>query len=230
MSGQALDRALSWRLGHPPPQGSSLLNELCCLGPSSRNRPHPPHPRAHRNFIAWRLTIIRNAFAVRGAPRRPAGGSGLSVSIPSWHAVLSDPGELDHRCGPELRYRRGLRREIRTARHSQSSRNPFHAGHAFRGFPVYTFATAYQVARPPVRIRPIGSVTEVPVARRAVGAYRGGRRRRRNRQEDGVCANASMIEAMRRDSHFQSLVARRTRFAWAFTVATLIFFSATSTS
>src|SRR6266446_4058116 len=30
-----------------------------------------------------------------GAPRRPAGGSGLSLHIPSWHAVLSDPGELD---------------------------------------------------------------------------------------------------------------------------------------
>jgi len=97
-------------LGHPPPQGSSLLSELCCLGPSSLNRPHPPHPRAHRDFIAWRL--IRNAFAVRGAPRRPAGGSGLSLSIPSWHAVLSDPGEFDHRCGPELRYRRGLRRDL----------------------------------------------------------------------------------------------------------------------
>jgi hypothetical protein len=30
-----------------------------------------------------------------GAPRRPAGGSGLSLRIPSWHAVLYDPGELD---------------------------------------------------------------------------------------------------------------------------------------
>src|SRR5712691_9595621 len=30
-----------------------------------------------------------------GAPRRPASGSGLSLRIPSWHAVLSDPGEFD---------------------------------------------------------------------------------------------------------------------------------------
>ena len=62
--------ARSWRLGRPPPQGSSLGSELCCLGPSSLNRPHPPHPRAHRDFIAWRL--IRNDFAVRerrGDPR-----------------------------------------------------------------------------------------------------------------------------------------------------------------
>src|SRR5215467_1759881 len=32
-----------------------------------------------------------------GAPRRPAGGSGLSLTILSWHAALYDPGELDHR-------------------------------------------------------------------------------------------------------------------------------------
>src|SRR6266436_10322895 len=31
-----------------------------------------------------------------GAPRRPTSGSGLSLSILSWHTVLSDPGEFDH--------------------------------------------------------------------------------------------------------------------------------------
>src|SRR6266511_2383558 len=89
VSGRALDRAPSWRLGRPPPQGSSLWFELCCLGPSSLNRPHPPHPRAHRDFTAWRL--IRNAFAVRerrGDPR----------VVPSFRyhsfldAALYDPG------------------------------------------------------------------------------------------------------------------------------------------
>jgi hypothetical protein len=52
------------------PQGSSLLPELCCLGPSSLNRPHPPHSWAHRDFTAERL--IRDVFAVRerlGDPR-----------------------------------------------------------------------------------------------------------------------------------------------------------------
>src|SRR6516165_2500616 len=77
-----------WRWGNPPPQGSSLVSELCCLEPSSLNRPHPPHPRAHRDFTAWRL--IRNAFAVRerrGDPRVvPA-----FTAIPSWHAALYDP-------------------------------------------------------------------------------------------------------------------------------------------
>jgi len=32
-----------------------------------------------------------------GAPRRPASGSGLSLTIPAWHAVLHDPGEFEHR-------------------------------------------------------------------------------------------------------------------------------------
>ena len=43
---------------------------MFCPGPSSLNRPHPPHSQAHRNFTAWRL--IRDAFAVRerlGDPR-----------------------------------------------------------------------------------------------------------------------------------------------------------------
>ena len=38
-------------------------------------------------------------------------------------------------------------------------RNPFHAGQVFRGFPIHAFATACQVARPPVRIRPMRSAT-----------------------------------------------------------------------
>src|SRR3974377_500938 len=38
-------------------------------------------------------------------------------------------------------------------------RNPFHAGQVFRGFPISPFATPCQVARPPVRIRPIHSAT-----------------------------------------------------------------------
>ena len=70
VSGQPCDGAPPWRWGGPPPQGSSLGCKLCCLAPSSLNRPHPPHPQAHCDFTAWRL--IRNAFAVRerrGDPR-----------------------------------------------------------------------------------------------------------------------------------------------------------------
>jgi hypothetical protein len=44
------------------PQGPSLRSGLCCPGPSSLNRPHPPHSRAHPDFTDSRL--IRDAFAV----------------------------------------------------------------------------------------------------------------------------------------------------------------------
>ena len=42
-------------------------------------RPHPPHSQAHPDFTAPRL--IRNAFAVHPAPRRPPSGSTLSLSF-----------------------------------------------------------------------------------------------------------------------------------------------------
>src|ERR1700719_3808372 len=41
------------------------------------------------------LAAYTRCLRCAGAPRRPASGSGLSLLIPSWHAVLSDPGESD---------------------------------------------------------------------------------------------------------------------------------------
>src|SRR6201987_5849283 len=70
VSGWLRADAPPWRVGNPPPQGSSLDSGLCCPGLSSLNRPHPPHSQAHHDFAARRL--IRNAFAVRerlGDPR-----------------------------------------------------------------------------------------------------------------------------------------------------------------
>src|SRR5258708_7695180 len=86
------------------PQGPSLGSGLFCPGPSSLNRPHPPHSQAHRDFAAWRL--IRDAFAVRerlgdprvvpgfhcsflpGMPSSPTPGSPTSIysrtSMPTW--------------------------------------------------------------------------------------------------------------------------------------------------
>ena len=101
--GWLLADAPPWRLGSPPPQGSSLGTKLCCLGPSSLNRPPPPHSRAPRDFAARRL--IREVCAVRERTKQPPSGSGLSLIIPSWHAVLHDPGEFGHRYGPVLRCR-----------------------------------------------------------------------------------------------------------------------------
>jgi hypothetical protein len=70
VSGRLRADAPPWRVGSPPPQGSSLESGLCCPGLSSLSRPHPPHSQAHHDFAARRL--IRNAFAVRerlGDPR-----------------------------------------------------------------------------------------------------------------------------------------------------------------
>ena len=59
-----------------------------------------------------RMAAYTRCLRCAGAPRRPASGSGLSLTIPAWHAALYDPGEFDHRYGPVLRCRHGLRRDL----------------------------------------------------------------------------------------------------------------------
>ncbi len=108
------------------PQGSSLLPELCCLGPSSLNRPHPSHSQAHRDFAAERL--ICDVFAVRerrGDPRvvpsfrctflsdmppSTTTGSPYIVSskftMPTWSSP--HPNRLDTPETPAIRSTRGL--------------------------------------------------------------------------------------------------------------------------
>src|SRR6478672_12154728 len=63
-------------------------------------------PRFHRK------AAYTQCLRCAGAARRPASGSGLSLTIPAWHAALYDPGEFDHRYGPVLRCRHGLRRVL----------------------------------------------------------------------------------------------------------------------
>ena len=70
------------------------------------------------------------------------------ATIPSWHAVLSDHGEFGHRMCP-VRDADAAFAEFRTARHSQHSRNPFHAGSYFRGF------TGSQLLRPARLLAPL---------------------------------------------------------------------------
>src|SRR5215469_10352732 len=125
--------------------------ELCYLWPSSLNRPHPPHSRAHRDFTAWRL--IRDAFAVRerlGDPRVvPSFRCTFFPGMPSPGTPGNPtPSVPDSDVGVAFAANK-------PARHSQRPRNPFHAGGEFRGYLVRTIATACQFARPPVRIRPI---------------------------------------------------------------------------
>ena len=86
-----------------------------------------------------------------GAPRRPASGSGLSLLIPSWHAVLSDPGEFDI----DIQI---FDADIGLRRLTTGSALPTLPQSVSRGFRIswlhwFASATACQVARPPVRIR-----------------------------------------------------------------------------
>jgi hypothetical protein len=132
-------------VGSPLPQGSSLLPELCCLGPSSLNRPHPPHSWAHRDFAAWRL--IRDVFAVRerrGDPR----------VVPSFRCTFLPGMPPSTTSGsPDIvsstsRCRHGLRHRL------IGSTLPIHPQSVSRGRSIsrlhwFTTVTAYQVARLP---------------------------------------------------------------------------------
>ncbi len=72
----------------------------------------------------------------------PRAVPGFSLHIPSWHAILYDPGDSDHRQFQSNDVGMAFA-ESRPARHSQSSRNPFHAGDDFRGYLVHTFASSH---------------------------------------------------------------------------------------
>jgi len=90
---------------------------LCCPGPSSLNRPDPPHSQAQHNFIALRL--ICTAFAVRerlGDPR----------VIPRFYRTIllsmsssKSPGSRSLHLSSSFATRACLRRELPTARHSR---------------------------------------------------------------------------------------------------------------
>src|SRR5215831_10579424 len=80
-----------------------------------------------------RTAAYMRCLSCAGAPRPPASSSGLSLSIPSWHATPYDPGEFDDGKFQSSNVD-GAFGAKSTSRHSQVSRNPFHAGHQFRGF------------------------------------------------------------------------------------------------
>jgi hypothetical protein len=92
------------------PQGS--LAPVRVVLSRSINAYYSPMRQSHRHAATSRLCAYTQRLRCAGAPRRPASGSGLSLTIPAWHAALYDPGEFDHRYGPVLRCRHGLRRDL----------------------------------------------------------------------------------------------------------------------
>ena len=138
-----------WRLGSPPPQRSSLGPELFCLGSSSLNRPHPPHSRAHRDFVARRL--IRNAFAMRERLSDPR-----VVPDFRWLFRLDMPSSMTPGSSIIVAVQFsdvdiGLRQDL------SGSALPKFPQSASRGArisgPGLRYVAAYQVARPPVTDR-----------------------------------------------------------------------------
>src|SRR5208282_866986 len=117
-------------------------------GPSSLNRPHPPHSRAHRDFTAKRL--IRDAFAVRerrGGPR----------VVPSFHyhsflacRPLRPRGARSSLC-PVPRCRHGPSPRVERLGAPKYPAIRFTRELVFVAL-RFASATACQVARPPVRI------------------------------------------------------------------------------
>ena len=133
----------------PPPQGALAPVRLMLSGPSSLNRPHPPHSRAHRDFTAKRL--IRDAFAVRerrGDPR----------VVPSFHyhsflacRPLRPRGARSSLC-PVPRCRHGPSPRIDRLGAPKYPAIRFTRELVFVAL-RFASATACQVARPPIRIR-----------------------------------------------------------------------------
>ena len=140
--------AMKWLA--PQPQGPSLGSGLFCPGPSSLNRPHPPHSQAHRDFTAQRL--IRDAFAVRerlGDPRVVPSFRWLFLpDMPS----SASPGSSTSHC-PISRCRHGLRHTL-TGSTLPNSRNPIRAGPLISGLTGSPLLRPVQFARLPCRIRP----------------------------------------------------------------------------
>src|SRR5262249_43299751 len=62
-----------------------------CAVLDHHNLINPLHPSRRHIAISSHSAYTR-CLRCAGAPRRPATGSGLSLFIPSWHAILYDPG------------------------------------------------------------------------------------------------------------------------------------------
>ena len=113
------------------PQGSSLEVGLCCPGPSTLNRPHPPRSRAHRDFTAQRL--IRDAFAVRERLGDPRAVPGFRCTFRPGMPSSMTPGSSNIDKFQSSDVDIGLRRDL-SGSALPKSRNPFRAGQVLRGF------------------------------------------------------------------------------------------------
>src|SRR5208283_209189 len=78
----------------------------------------------------------------------PPSGSGLSLTIPAWHAVLYDPEEFRHRYGPGLRCRTWPSPRSERLGTPKVPAIRFTRGTSFEAS-RFAYVAACQVARPP---------------------------------------------------------------------------------
>ena len=98
-----------------------------------------------------RMPAYTRCLRCAGAPRRPTSGSGLSLTILSWHAALYDPGEFEH-------HRPSFDATTWPSPRSERLGTPIDPAIRFTrgtyfGASWFTCATACQVARPPLTDR-----------------------------------------------------------------------------
>ena len=133
------------------PQGPSLRSGFFCPDPSTLNRPHPPHSRAHLDFTVSRLIPDALAVPIRiglGDPRLvPCFRCGsFSTCRPHRPRGVHRPFMLSS--SPTM-----LAFAVSSpARHSHQSHHPLPMGRCFRGYTTVRFRYGLPICSPPWRI------------------------------------------------------------------------------
>ena len=113
------------------PQGPSLRSGLCCPGPSSLNRPHPPHSRAHPDFTVLSAYTRCLRCAYSHMPRRPATGSELSLMLFHNMSPSETPGNFSAAYTQYFTENAGLQLRIKVSAFPLSSHSDSGEGDCF---------------------------------------------------------------------------------------------------
>ena len=140
--------AMRW---NSPPTPGALAPSRVMLSRPLLTYSAPSVPLAGTSRLHRRAAYTR-CLRCACPPRRPTSGSGLLLHIPSWHAILYDPGDFDIHKFQSRDVDIGLRRLLNGSALPKIPQLRFTRDTQCRGFLVYSFATACQVARRPARI------------------------------------------------------------------------------
>jgi hypothetical protein len=131
------------------PQGPSLRSGLFCPGPSTLNRPHPPHSRAHPDFTVSAYTrCLRCTYSHRS--RQPTTGSELSLMLFRNMSSSETTGNFSAACTQHFTENTAFnwREKFRHSHHSSHSDSGEES--VFEALLRFAFATTCCFASPPV--------------------------------------------------------------------------------